>query len=191
MDNNDSPSKRKNYIGYDYKTITVNSEKLSFYLDAYENFGWIPDATRQLGFPMTKLTSPAQPAYRTVSVDMRRERKIPNKAELTRLQQHFEACMDEMDQLERSTSSKACIYSLIVALIGTSFMAGSVFAVTHEPPIIWLCVLLGLPGLLVWGLTYPLYRRLVQNRASEVRPLIDRKTDEVHDICEKGSTLLH
>lgn len=31
---------KPNFITYDYKEITVETENISMYLDCYENFGW-------------------------------------------------------------------------------------------------------------------------------------------------------
>ena len=170
----------KDYIGYDYKTVNAGSEKLSLYLDAYESFGWIPDDS-----------APAKEFAGVVTLKLKRDRKILNKAELTRLQQHFEACMDEIVILENSRTRTPAIYSILVGLVGSAFLAGSVFAVTNEPPMILLCTLLGIPGLLGWALPYFLFKRFVKKRAVEVAPLIDQKYDEIHEICEKGSALIH
>ena len=171
----------KNYIGYDYKNIITSTDKASMYLDAYESFGWAPDDSMPV----------RQQLGGIVNLKLKRDRKILNKAELTRLQKHFEASMDEIDTLENSKTSKAMIYSLVVGIIGTAFLAGSVFAVTNEPPLILLCVILGIPGLVGWALAYPIYKRIAHKRAAEVAPLIEQKYDEIHEICEKGNALLH
>jgi len=170
----------RDYVGYDYKTVTTDSEKASMYLDAYENFGWIPDEA-----------IPAGQFGAMVTLKLKRDRKILNKAELTRLQQHFEACMDEIAALENSKTLTAAIYSIAVGLIGTAFLACSVFAVTHEPPMVPLCVIFGVPGLTGWAVPYYLFKFFVKKRAEESVPLIERKYDEIHEICEKGSALLH
>jgi Flp pilus assembly protein TadB len=170
----------RDYTGYDYKTVTTTEDKASMYLDAYECFGWLPDDSM-----------PARQFVGTVTLKLKRDRKILNKAELTRLQQHFEACTDEIAALESSKTSAAMSCSLAVGLIGTAFLAGSVFAVTSEPPLILLCVILGIPGLIGWALPYRLFKRIAHRRAKEVAPLIERKYDEIHEICEKGSALIH
>jgi len=170
----------KDYIGYDYKTMIVDSDKTSMYLDAYENFGWVPDDSvivRQF--------------IGVVTLKLKRDRKILNKAELTRLQQHFEACMDDIATLKKTSIKKATIHSISVGLIGTVFLAGSVFAVTHVPPMILLCVLLGIPGLIGWALPYKLFKMFVKKRIAEITPLIEQKYDEIHEICAKGNALLH
>jgi Flp pilus assembly protein TadB len=180
MSSNEITKGGRDYTGYDYKTVMTDEDKVSLYLDAYENFGWIPaDST------------PARQAMGSITLKLKRDRKIPNKAELTRLQQHFEACMDEIASLENSKTKKATIYSITLGIIGTAFMAGSVFAVTNEPPMILLCIILGIPGLIGWALPYRLYKSSARKRALEVTPLIEQKYDEIHEICEKGRALIH
>ena len=99
--------------------------------------------------------------------------------------------MDEIAHLEGSKTRVATIYSLTVGLVGTAFVAGSVFAVTNEPPLILLCIILAIPGLIDWALAYPLFKNAVSRQAKKVAPFIEEKYDEAHTICEKGSILLH
>ena len=168
-----------NFVGYEYKEIFAEQEKTSMYLDGYMNFGWVADGniqpTRILG---------------RVSVKLKRDRKILNKAELTRLQRNFDACMKEIDELERSKTQSATIWALRIGLTGAAFMAGPVFAVTATPPLILLCVLLGIPACAGWVLPYFVFKRLVRRRTEKVMPLIEQKYDELYEICEKGSKLL-
>jgi len=180
MNTNEITRGGKEYVGYDYKTVTVDGDKVSMYLDAYENFGWLPEHP-----------TPARQLGAMVALKLKRDRKIINKAELTRLQQHFEACMEEIASLENSKTQTATIYSIAVGLVGTGFMAGSVFAVTNEPPMILLCIILAIPAFIGWALPYRLFQRLARKRAQEVIPLIEQKYDEVHEICEKGNALIH
>lgn len=171
-------SEKKNYIGYEYKEVTVRSEEASFYLDSYENFGWSED--KHLAARGSRLTT----------LRLKRDRKIINKMELTRLQQHFEACAKEIKALERTKTSAAWGWALITGIIGTVFMAGSTFAVVHEPPIIWLCVLLAIPGFIGWILPYFIYNGIVGKKTQEIQPLIEAKRGEIYEICEKGYSLL-
>ena len=170
----------KDYIGYEYKTITAPGDKVSMYLDAFENFGWIPDDSM-----------PARQFVGVVTLKLKRDRKILNKAELTRLQQHFEACMDEISALENSKLKIATMIALIVGIVGTAFMAGSVFAVTSVPPSVILCVVFGIPGIIGWAIPYRLFKHCANKRAVAVSPLIEQKYDEIHEICEKGNALVH
>jgi hypothetical protein len=164
------------YVGYDYKEVSVGREHLSMYIDGYANFGWILDENI---------------AQRGTTVKLKRDRKIMNKAELTRLERNFEACMFEIEAMEKAKTSTAAIFSVIIGVIGTAFMAGSVFAVTNEPPLIPLTVIFGLPGIVGWVLPPLLHKVFVKRSVNKLTPLIEVKYDEVCEVCEKGNKLLH
>lgn len=178
--------KQKDFVGYEYKEITAESSKVSFLLDGYENFGWEVDEN-QPGSGSARKT----PNQGKVVIGLKRNRKIINKTELTRLQRNFEACVSEIEALEKSKTSTAAMYALALAIIGTAFMAGSTFAVTAQPPhIIW-CILLAVPGFLGWILPYFLYKRIAKKQTEKLTPLIEKKFDEIYEICKKGNQLLH
>ena len=167
------------YISYEYKELKVADEQASFYLDCYENFGWQQDEK----FP------PKSAGGMTV-IKLKRSRKIANKVELTRLQRHFEADVQDIVALEKSKSSKAMALALTIGVIGTAFMAGAVFAVTAAPPIIWLCVLLAIPAFAGWILPYFVYKKVLDDTVKKITPYIEEKYDEIYEICEKGHSLL-
>lgn len=68
--------------------MTVRRSAVSLYMDAYKSFGWEPGGTEN------------SPKARTVAerivLKFKRDRKILNKAELTRLQRNFDACVNEI-----------------------------------------------------------------------------------------------
>lgn len=167
------------FIGYEYKTVNAESGQASMVVDGYANFGWIPDEAvhrPQLGS--------------VVELKLKRDRKIINKMELTRLQQHFEACIDEINALERSKTHAASIAALSIGVIGTAFIAGSTFAVTHAPPMILLCILLAIPGFIGWILPYFVFKHVLTVRTNAVAKLIEQKYDEAYEVCERGNALL-
>ena len=168
------------FVGYEYKEIAASGERAAFCLDCYENFGWTKDERTQ----ETVLTTKGK-------LVLKRERKIINKVELTRLQRHFEACMDEIRALEKSKTSNATIWAIVVGLIGTVFLAGATFAAVHEPPLYVLSALLSVPGFIGWALPYFLYQKLAVKRAKVVAELVERKYDEIYEICEQGNKLLN
>lgn len=174
-----SESGRKDYIGYEYKEVTVPSEEASFYLDSYENFGWNADDRVEAAY-----------GAHLTTLHLKRDRRIINKMELTRLQQHFEACTNEIKALEQAKTSAAMVWALTVGIIGTAFMAGSTFAAVHQPPIIWLCILLAVPGFIGWILPRFVYNGIARKKAGELQPLIEAKREEIYEICKKGHSLL-
>ena len=59
-------------------------------------------------------------------------------------------------------------------------MAGSTFAVVHETPIIWLCILLAIPGFIGWILPWFLYQRIRKKQTENLQPLIEAKQEEIY-----------
>ena len=168
------------FIGYEYKEISAAGERAAFCLDCYESFGWTADERTQgnVSVPKGKIV-------------LKRERRITNKAELTRLQRHFETCMDEIGALEKSRTSSATIWAIVVGLIGTAFMAGATFAAVHVPPLYVLCAILAVPGFTGWVLPWFLYQKLAAKRSKIVTELVEQKYDEIYEICRQGNKLLN
>lgn len=172
---NDNSENR--FVGYEYRDITVSRNVESMYADGYLNFGW-------------KLTGtvPAQPGLNAVTMKFKRDMKIRNKAELTRLQRQFDACISEITTMEQSKTSKASIWAFTVGLLGTAFIAGATFA--YLGGLVLLCIILAIPGFGGWLLPYYLYHSVFEKRSAEIMPLIDKKYDEIYEVCEKANELL-
>ena len=170
----------RDFIGYEYRDVTVENEMESLYADGYENFGWQLDER-----------SGVVPGISYTNLKFKRDRKTLNKAELTRLQRQFDACANEITALEKSKTSSAMIISLVIGVIGCAFMAGSVFAVTAAVPNVILCVILAIPGFICWILPYFIYKSQIIKREQKVAPLIEAKYDEIYETCEKANNLLH
>ncbi|MDO4314320.1 MAG: hypothetical protein Q4C45_00990 [Oscillospiraceae bacterium] len=169
----------RDFVGYEYKELSAPGDRFSFYLDGYLNFGWVLDENT----PQRRLNG-------VVTVMLKRDRRIVNKAELTRLQRNFDACAEEIHALERAKTTGPLALALTVGVIGTAFMALSVFAVTARPPHIAACVLFAVPGFLGWVLPVFLYRSRVHRKNLQLSPLIEEKLDEACRLCERGHQLL-
>lgn len=169
--------RKRPFIGYEYLDVTVKRNKAHLYADSYENFGWELEGTDD---PIGRVDS--------LVMKFRRDRKILNKVELTRLQHNFDACVDEITALEMQKYRKAAALAYAVGGIGTACMAGAVFAVTANR--IVLCILLAIPAFLGWAAPYFLYRMTVRAKTKAAAPLIDQKYEEIYTVCEKAHTLL-
>lgn len=182
----DTGAKRREFVGYEYKEINTDKSRVSLLMDGYENFGWKLDGN--ITEDSAENRNPQK--QNKVILRLKRNRKIVNKMELTRLQRNFESCIREIEMLEKSKTSAATMYALIIAVVGTAFMAGATFAVTAQPPYVILCILLAIPGFIGWILPYFVYKRVLGKQTEKVIPLIEEKYDEIYEICEKGSRLL-
>ena len=167
------------FVGYEYKELPADGEYVHLCLDCYPSFGWRIDEH-----------TPEPPAHGKGKWVLKRERKILNRTELTRLQRHFEACVRELEELEQSKTASAMLSAVLVGLVGTAFLAGATFAATHEPPLVPLTIVLALPGFTGWIVPVFLYRWRVRRRTRVVEALMEKKYDEIDEICEKGRRLL-
>lgn len=171
------------YIGYEYKEKIVPAEMASLYMDSYPCFGWEPD-------PNSAYHNGGMLKVGKISLRFRRDRKLFNRMELTRLQRNFDGCVSEIERLEQSKTSAATMWALIIGLIGTAFMAGAVFAIAATPPQVILCILLAIPAFIGWIVPFFIYKTVRYKRTEKVAELIEAKYDELYEICEKGNRLL-
>ena len=125
-----------------------------------------------------------------LTLQLKRDRKIMNRMELTRLQRNFEGCMEEIAMLEKEKTRTATVVSVAVGIVGTAFLAGATFAVTAAQPMILLCILLAVPGFLGWILPYFLYRYIAEKKTKTILPMIEKKHDEIGELMKKGHALL-
>ena len=173
----ETPNNKKNFIGYEYKDVTVKRDLESVYIDGYTNFGWTLEDT---SIPLQNIGS--------VTLKMKRDRKIRNKAEIVRLQRQFESCISEIEKLELSKSMTASVAAYSIGIVGTAFMAGSVFSYLAE--MVPLMIILAIPAFAGWAVPYFLYVKLQKKKTDQVTPLIDKKYDEIYEVCEKANSLL-
>ena len=168
------------YMGYEYITRTVPKELVSMYLDAYPQFGWEQDSNR----PMTEA-----PGH--VTLNFKRDRRICNKMELTRLQRSFDSCVGQIIRMEQSKSTMPTLWAITVGIIGCFFMAASVMAVSGSVQHWLACAVFGAPGVCCWVTPYFLYRALLERQIDRLSPLIEKKYDELYEICEKAAQIKH
>jgi len=165
----------KNFIGYEYRDVTVQGNMESVYADGYSNFGWILDKTDSSGLSSTKLK-------------FKRDRQIPHKSELTGFQHQFDKSAREIVNLENSEGTGASKVALTIGFIGTVFMALSVFSVLADK--IALCIVFAIPAFLGWILPYFIYKAVKNSRTKKVAPLIEKQYDSIYDVCKQANALL-
>ena len=168
------------YIGYEYRDVSVDSNMESLYIDSYECFGWQFEGRQP---SLLGITSG------TVNLKFKRDRKVINKAELTRLQRHFDSCVSEITRMEQSKTSRASVAAFTIGVIGTAFMAGAVFS--YLAGMIVLCIVLAVPAFVGWIVPYFAYRSAFEKKKAKVAPMIEGKYDEIYEICEKANGLLY
>ncbi len=174
-----TPESQTPYIGYEYREIPVAARDVPLFLDCYRHFGWVPAQSL-----------PVYAGKDRVLLQLKRNRKLVNRVELTRLQRNFESCVAQIGQMERAGRRRATVWALLAGLLGTACMAGAVFAVTGDPPRYLVMALLGVPAFGGWLLAPLVYRRQRQRQSRKAEPFRQAKYEEIYRLCEKGHSLL-
>ena len=169
---------QNSFVGFEYLEVPAKRSMESLYADSYGNFGWEFEGA-----------IPQAEGSDSVLLKFKRDRKLRNKAELTRLQHQFEACAREIERLEHSRTTAASVAAFSLGLVGCAFLGGAVFAYLHG--LFLPMVILAVPGFVGWILPYFLYRAGVRRQTEKITPLIEEKYDEIYEICEKGNKLLN
>ena len=166
----------QNNVMYEYKTITVKSDMASLYNDNYKHFGWEKEeAHHTLG------------DFENVTIRFKRDRRIANKARLNELQNQFDACIEEIERLEKSKTRLPAIIAMVIGVAGTLLMGGAVFLAISEKVVAG--ILMAIPGAVLWGAPYSVYREQSKSKTAKVTPKIDQKFDELYDICQEARAL--
>lgn len=166
-----------NFIAFEYFEQRIPKTMQNAYIDGYANFGWaVIDQTPDIG-------------KNTVTLKLKRDRNLPEKANLNRLQKQFEQEMAAAAGLERSKASYPTIIAMTIGLIGTAFMAGSVFAITNQ--LVILCAILAVPAFIGWALGYFSYGWAQTRRIAKVAPILEQTYDAAASYCQQAFQLLH
>ena len=167
------------FVGYERQKVTVkhgDTERL--YIDNYKNFGWTFEGYE-----------PSVQDVMGTTLVFKRDRKILNKAELTRLQRQFDSGIKEIEKLEFSKALNASVLAYGIGIIGAGFTVGAVFAFLGSLTV--LGIILAIPALVGWVIPYFCYNRALKSKTEKITPLIERQFDEIYEVCEKGSRLIH
>lgn len=169
--------KDNNFVGYEYCEVKSTRSMEGLLADSYASFGWLLEET-----------SPDLQGINYVNLKFKRDRKIRNKVELTRLQRQFEGYAKEIENLEKSKNIGASAFAYGMGILGTAFMGGSVFCYLGGK--IALSIVFAIPGFLGWVLPYFGYLKISKNKTEMLNPLIGEQYDKIYETCEKASRLL-
>ena len=176
---NETIKNSNGFVGYEHQNITVkNKDTEKLYIDNYKNFGWIFEGYE-----------PSIQNVMTTTLKFKRDRKITNKTELTRLQRQFDSCVKVIEKLEFSKAFNASAIAYGIGVVGAGFTVGTVFAFLGSLTV--LGVVLAIPALVGWVLPYLLYNRVLKNKTEKNTPLIEQQYDEIYEACEKGNSLIY
>lgn len=180
----------KQYIGYDYKEITVSKKLEPAWKDCYTNFGWEmeksqPAVEKGVWEPLRIMIAPLavfsghffknmiqdHESVTKSALKMKRNRKIPNK-----------------EHLEKSKALGASVAAYIIGLLGTVCMALSMFSYLASN--MAGCIGFAIPAFLGWILSYVAYVVIKNRREEIVNKEMETKFDAVNEICMQAHKLV-
>lgn len=88
--------------------------------------------------------------------------------------------MEQLRRLDKSVTQKGTIVSLIVGIIGTLVMGvGMCCAMVWQGKWFVPGIVIGIAGIALLSLAYPLYRQITKRERAKIAPEIMRLTDEL------------
>ena len=170
----------KDFVAYEYKTVSVKAKDQTKAMDLYEAFGW-------------EIAGTAVSAAGGVTLSLKRDRKQKHRAELTKLERQAEQTLDTLDGLQRSKTMWASIFSYLFG-VGAALVLGGGMCLTMliEGSVAAMVggIALGVVGLALCGINYPIYQKLVAKKTKDVLPVIDQTEEQLANLLERGNDLL-
>lgn len=170
----------KDFVSYEYRTVTVKSKDQIKAMDMYEAFGWEVTAT-----------SPA--LVDNVTLSLKRDRKQLHKQELVKLERQAQDTFETINGLERSKTMGASIFAYIFGCIAALVLGGGMcltMLIEDSIPAMVGGIILGIVGIALCGLNYYIYKKLVSRKIRTLLPVIDQTEEKLANILEKGNSLL-
>ncbi len=170
----------KNFVAFEYRTVTVKAEMQTKAMDMYEAFGW-------------EITATTPTAINGVTLSLKRDRKQKHKQELTKIERQAEKLFETIDGLQRSKTSFAQIFAYIFGVIGALVLGGGmslIMVIENSLPAIIGGVALGVVVIVLCAINYPIYKKIVANKTGKILPIIDDNEEKLANLLEKGNELL-
>lgn len=165
------------FVAYEYHSVPVKLSMETLYIDSFKSFGW---ALENSVLNISNMNS--------VILKFKRDRKLKNKTELKDLQRKCETALISIERLERSKTTTAMIYSLIIGVAGALFITGAAFS--FQAGLIPLVVLLGVIGLAACALSYFVYNKTIEKNSAKINDLVDQQYDIIYEVCDQASKML-
>lgn len=170
----------KNFVAYEYKTKTVKNNERAKTLDLYEAFGW-------------EATEVNSAIGGNCVITLRRDRRIAHKQELVKLEKKAEEERAAIDSLERSKTLGANVFAWIFGIFSALVFGGGMSIVMNASGAVKNMVagiVLGVVGIALCCITYPIYKKIVLKKTKDVIPAIDSGEEQLANVLEQGNDLL-
>ena len=170
----------KNFITYEYRTKTVAAKNRAREIDVAEAFGW-------------EAVETASTFGDSCVITFRRDRKIAHKAELVRLEKKADEARATLEELEKSKVRGAKIFSYTFGVFAALVAGGGMSLIMAGESTVGRLVagiILGVTGIALCFVNYPIYNKIALRKTREVSPAIDSGEEALANILEQGNSLL-
>lgn len=170
----------KDFVSYEYRTVTVKAKDQTKAIDMYEAFGW-------------EITASTPSLADGITLSLKRDRKQPHKQELTKLERQANDVFETINGLEKSKTAGANAFAYAFGVIAALVLGGGmclVMLIENSVPALVGGIILGLVGIGLCCINYPIYKKLVAKKIKQVLPVIDDNEEKLANILEKGNDLL-
>lgn len=170
----------KDFVSYEYRTVTVKANEQPKAMDMYEAFGW-------------EITSTSPSLVDGVTLSLKRDRKQKHKQELTRLERQAEDVFNTIGGLQRSKTLGAKIFAYIFGVVAALVLGGGmclVMLTENNIPALVGGIVLGVAGIALCSVNYFIYKKIALKKTKQLMPVIDDNEEKLANILEKGNELL-
>lgn len=170
----------KDFVTYEYKTVSAKAKDQTRAMDMYESFGW-------------EITGVSAQATGSVTLSLKRDRKQRHKQELNKLERQAEETFETINCLQKSKTHGASVFAYIFGIVATLILGGGMsltMLIENNIPAFVGGIILGMFGLALCGVNYVIYSKIVAKKTKEVLPVIDQTEERLANILEKGNDLL-
>lgn len=175
-------SVNENAITYDYKTIKVKREYETIVCDAYENLGW----------ELTN-TSASENSLFYINLSFKRNRKIENKMELTKLQEKVDNILANIENLQTKKKNAGVVEGISTDVVGALIFGGGMSMSMLNTASVGLLVggiAVGIVGITVGLLGWLVFKKINKKKNTKIQPILESEFDKLADVCEQAHGLI-
>ena len=169
-------------ITYDYKTVRVNRTMEAMLTDAYQNLGW----------ELTNTTM-AEGSLTNVNVSFKRNRKIENKMELTKLQEKVDNILANIENLQTKKKNAGVVEGISTGVVGALIFGGGMSMSMLNTASVGLLVggiAVGIVGIAVGLLGWLVFKKINKKKNTKIQPILESEFDKLADVCEQAHGLI-
>ena len=170
----------KDFITYEDMSKTGKASEQTRLVDMYEAFGW-------------EVTDIKPTLSEGVTISFKRDRKLRHKNEVNKLQRKAEENYSQIKHLENSQKNAPSIFSYIFGIISVLILGGGMSMVMVNPQsttMLVVGIVLGVVGLALCAINYPIYKKWVDKKTAQIMPLIDDAEEKLATTLENASNLV-